>query len=224
LERSGEPASLELLAERLGHMLRGEHRGFSLARLVREARTADPLTRLREDIAEAESGGPAWRLALEAIGAHAPRIWRWLGPLQQERFLREEDGLWQRLYYVKRHAQQRGTAVWLRERMEEGRITVGSARDGNLPAYDRIVVATGPEYHALRNSNPLIRQMLRDGLAQSCAAPSGYELGGLWTRNLQLANSPGIWAMGSLVRGEEFAVHGYPSLERHARIIAAQWL
>jgi uncharacterized NAD(P)/FAD-binding protein YdhS len=219
LEVSPEKPPLGLLGARLRIVMRG----FDFGRLLREARLADPLTQLRRDIEDAANGGPAWRLGLEAIGVYAPRLWRWMGPEQQERLMKEEDGLWMRLYYTKRHAMQRGTSLWLAARMAEGRITMGRAPGSELPVHDRLVVATGPEYRVSRSRNPLMRQMPAEGLARPHAAPSGYEIGGLRTHNFGLPEAPGVWAMGSLLRGEDFAVHGYPSLARHAKVIVAQW-
>ena len=226
LERSCEAPSLERLGGSFGPLLGREEPGFDFELLVREAQAADPLAQLRRDIADARQGGPAWRQVLEVIGLFAPRLWRWLGPEEQARLMRERDGLWLRLYYTKRHAMQMGTARWLEAMIADGRVTVGAAgSDRPLPEYDRLVVATGPEYRVSRSGNPMLRQMLATGLARPHAAPSdGYEIGGLQTRGFQLTDAPGIYAMGSLVRGEDFAVHGFPALARHARAIVAQWL
>ncbi len=221
LERSRIAPTLELLATSLAPLMRRVDARWELAHFIGHATSVDPLAQLSEDIAAAEQGGPAYRQVVEAIGSHASRIWRWLGPVQQERFMKERDGIFQRLYYVKRHAQLAGTAIWLRDRMVEGRVTVGSTTT-SLPEFDRLVVATGPEYRVARTTNPLIRQMLASALARPSRTPSGHELGGLWTRDFQLATAPGIFAMGSLARGEDFAVHGYPSLDKHAKAIVAQ--
>ncbi len=223
LEGAGGAVALEEVAARFGGFLRSVDPAFDYEAIEREGSEGGGLALLSRDIEAARAGGPAWRLGLEAIGQYAPRIWRLIGPEQQARLLRHPA--WMRLYYTKRHAMQMGTAVWLAERMREGRIEVLRAEAGGdgLRGYDRVVVATGPEYRASLTRNPLLRQMLSTGLARPCRSDDGFELGGLQTRDYQLADAPGIWAMGSLVRGEDFAVHAYPALARHARAIVAQW-
>ncbi len=220
LERSGVSPTLELLGAKLLPLLQRASPGWNFQEFVERATSVDPLVQLNQDIAEAAEGGPAWRMVVEAVGSHATRIWKWLGPVQQERFMTEQNGQFQRLYYTKRHAMLAGSARWLADRLAEGSVTVGSTSAG-LPAYDKIVIATGPEYRISKTTNPVIRQMLDSGLARPCHAPSG-ELGGLWTQDCQLRTAPGIFAMGSVLRSEFYAVHGYPALDLHARIILAQ--
>ena len=84
--------------------------------------------------------------------------------------------------------------------------------------YRWIVLATGTEYCVTRSENPLIRQLLETGLARPCFA-GDLEIGGLETTNLQLNGLPDVFAMGALVRGEDFAVHSFPALVRHAKSI-----
>jgi hypothetical protein len=183
---------------------------------MREPQSADPLVQLSIEIDNARSDGSAWRLALEAIGRHAPAIWRLFPEYEKATFAKSD---WLRLYYVKRHAMQMGTALWLQKMIKSKRIVVGLPPPG---AFDRLVVATGPEYRSSQTTNPLIRAVIDSGIGRPCFAADGTELGGLKTANLQLVGARGIWAMGALVRGEEFAVHSYPALARHARIIVGQ--
>ena len=215
LEERAGPVSLEALAAQFEPLLRREDASFRFSALLERS---EPVAQLRRDLEEAAQGGPAWRMVLEAIGAFAPRLWRRMGPGEQERFMTNQ--LWLRLYYVKRHAMQSQTARWLLEQMERGRVRVSTSR----PAGDRLVVATGPEYRVSRTTNPLVGQMVEARLAEAYRnGPDGFEIGGLRTRGFQLVGAPGVWAMGALLRGEDFAVHGYPSLARHAKAIVAQW-
>ena len=135
-----------------------------------------------------------------------------------------------------------GAARWLAARLAEARLRVGKlmspvtvSSDGIsvsldiLPGgaasvrYDRFVIATGPEYRLSKSRNPLIRQMLECGLAKLCVARSSdgrdVELGGFLTSGLELVDLPRVYAMGAAVRGEYFAVHSFPALRRHARMI-----
>lgn len=219
-ESSTKPMGFVELKRWVGGLLRREAAPGDSERFLHELRhPCGPLEQLRRDIAEASLGGPAWRLALEAVGAFAPRLWRLIGPDEQARFLKQ--ALRYRLYYCKRHAMQMGTALWLLDAMEQGKVSVGRAEV--LPAHDRVVLATGPEYRVTRSDNPLLQQILAAGIAKPhCAPRDGFEIGGLSTSGLQLVGSPGVWVMGALARGEDFAIHGYPALAKHARIIAAQ--
>lgn len=197
------------------------------------------LVTLAEQLAAAESGGPAWRQVLEAIGRFAPEIWALLSLKAKTEFVES----WSRLYYVKRHAMPLSTARWWAAQLATGRLRIGKlgsevtvsrsevrARIHGNPGgardmtFDKLVIATGPEYRLSKSRNPLIRQMLDSGLAQPYIAKNAdgqeIELGGFLTRNLELAGLPGVFGMGATVRGEYFAVHSYPALARHAAIIA----
>ena len=84
-----------------------------------------------------------------------------------------------------------------------------------VPDHDCIVAATGPEYRVSRTANPLLRNLL----ASRFAIPyeiEGFELGGLRTDGFSVVGHPNVYAMGALVRGEDFSVHSFPALRRHA--------
>lgn len=70
-----------------------------------------------------------------------------------------------------------------------------------------------------------MRAKIPAGYSEEWLQPRGHrsQAGGLRTHGFQLTESPGVWAMGALVRGEDFAIHGYPSLAQHAHMIVEQW-
>jgi uncharacterized NAD(P)/FAD-binding protein YdhS len=221
LERGRKPMTARQLGRFVGELMAKADPGYDYRRLRKTSNdVGGALRQLRLDIAEAAAGGPAWRLVLEAIGAQAPRLWRWIGTEEQAKFL--QLSAWYRFYYTKRHAMQMGTAVWQEAQMSSGRIVVQKGKP--FPAHDRLVVATGPEYRVNHSKSPLLKQMLAAGIGRAYCAPSSrFEIGGFETRGLQLEGSPGIWVMGALARGEDFAIHGYPALARHAAWIVDAW-
>ncbi|HEX6369801.1 MAG TPA: FAD/NAD(P)-binding protein [Longimicrobium sp.] len=228
------PVSLSAVWQELHAILSIYSSGFDPFSLRRTPTV--PLAHLAELIAHAQEGGPAWRHVVEEIGVRASDLWRLLAPAAKVEFLKE----WERDYYLARHAMQLGTARWLGAQLALGRIGVGQLKSdvvvgdkviranvSFLPGapvevrYDRLVIATGPEYRVSRTKNPIIRQMLERSLAWPGTA-DGVELGGFETTEMQVAGLPGVFAMGALVRGEDFAVHSFPALARHARLIINQ--
>jgi hypothetical protein len=135
---------------------------------------------------------------------------------------------------------QMPTANWLASQLALEKITVGKlgtagvvylsnryahAKVDLLPGgarqltSDWVVVATGPEYRLSQSKNPLVRQLLDTRLATACRIDN-FEVGGFATTNLELDGLPGVYAMGAMVRGEDYAVHSFPALKRHAEVIA----
>ena len=212
---SGSCTFLHLVGE-AGAFLRRVDPGFDYERLARTPKS--PLVQLQEDIEAAQKNGPRWRLALEALAVNAPALWQVLDNAGKAEMFRNDE--WRRLYYTKRHAMQLSTALWLEQSLRGGLITVGLVKS-TVPAHNRIVLATGPEYNVSKSQNPFLQKLLATGIAAPCMV-NGEEIGGFATTNFQVGDAPRLFAMGALVRGQDFAVHSFPALARHARAIVAQ--
>ncbi len=188
----------------------------------------DTLAVLRRDIADAQANGPAYRDVLEGIGARMPRLWRCLPLSERKRLPRRLL----RLFYVFRHAMPIETAGWLADRLDAGILRVGRLMQPisirlrrfeasllllpggrTVATYDQLVIATGPEWRLTEGRSPLIQQMLSEGWG--VADP----FGGFETGNFELTTVENVFAIGGLVRGEDFAVHSVPALVRHSRAI-----
>jgi uncharacterized NAD(P)/FAD-binding protein YdhS len=230
---NGEPLSLPQLSNGLHQIFARHAPGFDYSAVKKTP--PDALLALVRCMGEAQENMPA-RETLEAIGAAAPRIWRRLTEDAKAEFLRDHK----RIYMVNRHAMPRPTAMWLAARLAENRMHIAQtlapievssdavlARLRLLPGgekemtFDRLVVATGPEYLLSRCQSPLIRQVLQTGLART-ASIGGREVGGFLTKDFELVGMEGVYAMGSLVYGEDLAIHSFPALTRHGRLIAGR--
>lgn len=203
------PFGLSTLAEHINHFFTMVDPTFDWQAITERLPAFD---QLRVDLAAAAAGGPKWRTALEAVATEMPALWRALQPSERKRFL--ANPRWVRLYYTHRHAMPMATAQWLLQQYDDGRITVDTT-DAAFPDHDYVVVATGPEYRISRTANPLLKNLLASGFVTPCEI-EGYELGGLKTEGFGIIGHPNVYAMGALVRGEDFAVHSFPALRRHA--------
>ncbi len=221
---ASRPVRLQKVAALFAPVFKKADPLFDYKKVTRHRRNV--LAALLDDIQAALANGPPYRHVLEAIGARAPRIWRCLSPESKELFRKR----YLRLYYVFRHAMPIEAARWLARNLEDGTVRVSRllkpiaitpeglvAVIGRLPGghtlrtYDHIVIATGPEWDLKKGGGKLIQQLLRDGLA------TADPMGGFTTSNFELSLSPGLFAMGGNVRGEDFAVHSLPALVRHAK-------
>jgi uncharacterized NAD(P)/FAD-binding protein YdhS len=196
----------------------------------------DALADLEQKIEEAAKDEPRWRLAVDVFGQLAPEIWGAMDEFARIQFASNSGMV--RAYYTNRHAMQAATARWQVSVMKTGQVRVGAIGEGGIEVGEggvcctatllpggeanlkagHLVVATGPEYRLSVSQNPLIRQMLDEGLAEPYRL-GNLEIGGFRTQGLELAGLPGVFAMGALVRGEYYAVHSFPALGRHAKTI-----
>ncbi|MFN9431770.1 MAG: FAD/NAD(P)-binding protein [Acidobacteriota bacterium] len=233
--RRGRITRLDLLRQCFSPVVCAFDPDFDLAALA--ITPPDAVADLAVKIEKAAQNEPRWRQAVDAFGLLAPEIWRALDEYAKLEFAKDRSLV--RAYYTNRHAMQPATARWVLEAMKAGQVRVGSVGEGVIRVNDRgvtgsltllpggpvdiraghLVVATGPQYELSKSSNPLIRQLLDEGRAKAYQI-GDLEIGGFLTQGLELAGMPGVYAMGALVRGEDYAVHSFPALRRHARIIA----
>ena len=202
----------------------------SLRRIVRAVRI------LAE---EAERAGGDWREAITFVRNLAPTLWQRLPESERRRFLRHVRVYWD----VHRHRLPESTleqvgklrqSGWLQihggriERIVPGEGTLSvhwKARGSGEPRLlevDRVVNCTGPDYAPGRSSDPLIRGLLRDGLAVADALGLGLRTG----PNGALVDADGwpgphLYYLGPMLRADHWETTAALELRGHAERLAA---
>jgi len=190
---------------------------------------------LRQNLkALAEQGGD-WRDALNELRPHTPQLWQSWPVAEQRRFLRHLQAQWD----VHRHRLAHMAAQRLDRLLAEGRAQVIAGRittirkqsDGVEVAYrtrgDRhiahlsasaVINCVGPNADIQRHANPLLTQLLADGLIR----PDAHGLGLMVMPDLQLQNAhqqrvEGLWYVGPLLKGLMWEATAVPELRLHAQ-------
>jgi len=184
-----------------------------------------------------------WCAVIDALRPLTQEAWTRLGDADRRRFLRHLRPHWD----VHRHRMPPSVAEAVAELLRTGRLEVRAARvtevrslsDGFevhlAPRGGRsshttlrvgwIVNATGPETDIGRAQSPLLRQLLRDGIARPDdlrlgldATPAGALLDGDGRR------SSVLFTLGPLLRGQLWETTAVPEIRRQAQALAAEWL
>jgi uncharacterized NAD(P)/FAD-binding protein YdhS len=171
-----------------------------------------------------------WRVVIDALRPHTQRIWQSLATPDQQRFLTKLLPFWN----VHRHRMAPDIAARIQaeiaagtlrilstKRMtviatEGGQIVVNTASQRYTPS--RILNCTGPELNIARSANPLLRQLLADGLVEPHVNGLGI------TADTQLRAwgrlHPNLYAMGALLTGQLLESTAVPELRAQAAMIA----
>lgn len=156
-------------------------------------RTVRGLTGLvREQVRKAQQQGGDWRAVIDSLRCFTPAIWRSLPLKEKRRFLRHVRPYWE----VHRHRVAPEIGVLLEQQIASGEITAHSGRivdcrelenrtevifrdrkSGERVSLvvDRIVNCTGPETDCRKLDNPLVRDLLGQGLARPDALSLGLD-------------------------------------------------
>lgn len=156
-------------------------------------RTARGLTRLvRDQVKAAVQRGGDWRAVIDSLRCFTPAIWQSLPMKEKRRFLRhirpywevhrhrvapEIGGLVERQIAsgeIKAHS---GRIVDCRERENRTEVIFGDRKSGTHVSLvvDRIVNCTGPETDCRKLNDPLLRDLLGQGLARPDALSLGLD-------------------------------------------------
>jgi uncharacterized NAD(P)/FAD-binding protein YdhS len=184
-----------------------------------------------------------WRTTIDALRPMTQEAWARLGDADRRRFLRHLRPYWD----AHRHRMPPAVADRVAALLRAGRLKVQAARvaevrpwsDGfevalvprgfgrPLPGLQVgwIVNATGPETDIRRAQSPLLRQMVRDGLAR----PDDLRLGRDATPTGALLDaegraSPVLFTLGPLLRGRLWEATAVPEIRRQAQALATTWL
>jgi uncharacterized NAD(P)/FAD-binding protein YdhS len=174
-----------------------------------------------------------WRAAVDALRPYSHAIWQALPLDEQRRFMRHARPWWdvrrhriapevaQRLHELVAAGQLEIVAGRLTEVCEDGdALEVGISRRGAQRELRlRVVYAfnsTGPLHAMARTRDPMLRQMLDDGLIRPDALGVGLEV----DERSRTAGSTRAWAMGPLTKGRYWEIIAVPDISGQAAAVA----
>ncbi|HEY3520116.1 MAG TPA: FAD/NAD(P)-binding protein [Rhodanobacteraceae bacterium] len=184
-----------------------------------------------------ESPGDDWQAVLDGMRPIDAILWQRLPLHERRRFLRHARWIWE----AARHRIAPASNARLRELIESGRLRIRAARvlevegDGPLQLTlrdrrtqgietlhaDLVVQATGLDTVVSYADNPLLSQMLDDGLITAdplelglAARPDGRLI------NAREEVQPGLYAIGSLLRGNVWECTAMPEIRNIAHELA----
>jgi uncharacterized NAD(P)/FAD-binding protein YdhS len=178
-----------------------------------------------------------WRGAVDELRPHTQDLWRAASPADRARFLRHLRPWWD----VHRHRLAPEIAGRIDAMRASGRLVV---RAGTLMGCDatgvrfrprgshtveridvaRVVNCTGPAGDAARSTDPLLRQLLADGLAR----PDAFRLGLDVDADSRLIGADGrpqarLYALGPLTRGAYWEITAVPDIRVQAWHLARRF-
>jgi uncharacterized NAD(P)/FAD-binding protein YdhS len=174
-----------------------------------------------------------WREVVDSLRPHSHALWRGLSSAEQARFLRHARPWWD----VHRHRIAPQVSAELAQRVAEGRLEVLAGRIGGFAETEdgvRVTIArrgagtvtrevagvincTGPLGAVERTRDPLLGQLLRDGLVRP--DPLGLGLA-MEQDGSRVAGSDGLWAPGALSKGSWWENTAVPDLRGQCEAIA----
>ena len=183
----------------------------------------DPLTELRNDVADATRGSLPWQTILKSSGAFSERVWKCLTMEEKLNFVRGFSSTW--VAYRVPMSLENGRKVLAL--MESGQLNVLkgekvvwdgsdfviSLRDSEVRS-QYLVEATGQETDAHQIESPLLQRLLGSGLLQS------YPTGGVEVDFSTLAAPSGIHVLGELTSGVHYFTSSISFNIAHAARIA----
>jgi len=209
--------------EALNRALLASGRAGRMFRLVREAMGG--------------AGDAEWRSIIDGMRPINAALWQRLSHARRRQFLRHARWVWE----AARHRMAPATGEAIHQLQEEGRLQVLAARvldvDGTAPLQvtlreratqlvstleaDLVIQATGLDTAVAYGAHDLLSQLLRDGLA--VADP--LQLGVLARPDGQLTDGegrpqPGLYAIGSLLRGNLWECTAMPEIRVAAHRLA----
>lgn len=202
-----------------------------------DCRGVPAMLRLVREVIDSHSGD--WRSVVDGMRPINALLWQQLGDAQRRQFLRHLRWLWE----AARHRSAPASAAALARLRQEGRLQLHAARvlgvDGGAPLRvtlrgradqrvttldtDLVIQATGLDTATAYTVDPLLARLLRDGLA----APDPLQLGLAAQPDGQLLDArgvpqPGLFALGSLLRGNLWECTAMPEIRVAAARLAAR--
>lgn len=195
---------------------------------------SDLFGRLRANISRQPDD---WRRVIDSIRPKAADLWRGLSEIEKRRFLRHLMSHWQRA----RHRMPPATERRLQALEASGQLTLHASRrlgarvddelillelqGGSKLAVDTVINATGSCNCIDKSHQPLLEQMLAEGVVRPGPASLGLDC----TVDGQILNAqglpqPGLWTLGPLRQGEAFETTAIPEIRVQARDLASRLL
>jgi len=178
-----------------------------------------------------------WRSVIDGMRPINARLWQRLGHDQRRQFLRHVRWIWE----ASRHRMAPASGEFIQQLQEDGRLRVHAARvlevDGSVPLRvtlreratglisaleaDLVIQATGLDTAVAYGADPLLSQLLRDGLAVADLLQLGMQA----NMDGQLLGAsgepqPGLFAIGSLLRGNLWECTAMPEIRAAAHELA----
>ena len=171
------------------------------------------------------SASVGFRAAIDSLRPHSAALWQGWSEAERRRFLRHARPWWD----VYRHRIAPEIAAQLDSLLRQGKLEVLAGRlqahdggevqlatrDGPRRLTPRLIVnCTGPNGNVTRTRNPLLRQLLGEGLV----APDPLALGLLTDAEDRAA--PRLWALGPLTKGMYWEMTAVPDIRAQAERVA----
>jgi uncharacterized NAD(P)/FAD-binding protein YdhS len=174
-----------------------------------------------------------WRAAIDALRPHSHAVWQALSLEEQRRFIRHGRPWWD----VRRHRIAPEVSQRLHNLIAAGRLQIVAGRLAEVRECGdtldvrisrrggdremRLCVAyafnsTGPLHAMGRTRDPMLRQMLEDGLIKPDRLGIGLEV----DECSRIAGSERAWAMGPLTKGRYWEIIAVPDISGQAAAVA----
>jgi len=195
------------------------------------------LARLRWEVQRAAARGVDWRGVVDSLRPVTADIWGRLSPAERGRFLRHVRPYWD----IHRHRLSAPVADQVQAMLESGflqvrrgrlagmefghdtveaRIQPHGADDVETLTVQRVIGATGVP-SAAEAASPLVRALCGRGLARLDARAFGLDVTEtLAVRDATGQPTPGLWALGPIVRGVFWECVAVPDVRVQARRVA----
>ena len=192
---------------------------------------------IRQQVREHEAQGGNWRAVIDGLRPHTANAWRALSEAEKARAYRHTLSHWN----IHRHRMAQNIADTWNARTEakrlmqlaghvqpitltdEGRMNICVRKLGmefDIMA-DALILCNGPQQRLGRSANPLLQQMMQDGLLRPGPVGMGAALASDHTAT-GIATGR-IYPMGTLIAGEWLECTAVPELRGQA-LKAAEWL
>ena len=194
---------------------------------------------IRREVARAHGEGFDWRDVIDALRPHTQRLWQRLPQAERQRFLRHLRAYWE----VHRHRMAPEIAARIDDLRQSGQLEI---RAGTIKSYDGrkeaiavrfrargtitdarivgdwLINCAGPTLDFRGVRNPLVRSLLKQGLA----FPDPLGLGLRVARDLRLIRADGrandrLFAVGPVTKGTFWETTAVPDIRVQGRLLAA---
>ena len=203
------------------------------------SRTTRDLVRLvREQARTATENGSDWRAVIDALRPVTQKIWQSLPLNERRRFLRHVRSYWEihrhriageigeTIGSLTRDGQASlfaGRVTSYRENSEYAEVCVSDRQTGSerVLRVDRVINCTGPEANYRRVEDPLIKNLLEQGLAKPDPLSLGLEVDSKGALIDSEGNaSPSLYAIGPARKGLLWETTAVPELRNQASELA----
>jgi uncharacterized NAD(P)/FAD-binding protein YdhS len=195
---------------------------------------------VRQISRETEQRNGDWREAITFVRSVAPTLWARLPSRERKRFLRHVRTYWD----VHRHRLPPSTRATVDELRAAQRLIVHAGQilrlepeenqvrviwrprgreESAVLRVDRVINCTGPDYRGAASRDPLLRDLIANGLIQADALGTGLRTapnGGLV--NLFGRATRGLYYIGPMLRADHWEATAVQELREHAESLARE--